>query len=90
MRRRTVCRHCSRRPASRARGLCNPCHKDRGVRALYPDGRANPGHAADRYGPSRPPEPTAAVPGSEERLRVLMGRAERGEAMKHPADAGFG
>jgi hypothetical protein len=33
-----------------------------------------------------PAEPTDALPGSEEKIRVLAQRAERGEQLWHPLD----
>ena len=36
-----VCRHCTKASASRSRGLCCRCFKDKGVRELYPS--KNPG-----------------------------------------------
>ena len=34
----------------------------------------------------REPKPTHAAPGTEEKLRVLMGRCARGEELWHPKD----
>jgi hypothetical protein len=40
---RPLCRHCRRRQAApKRRGLCQRCHLDRAVRALYPENRAHP------------------------------------------------
>lgn len=40
------------------------------------------------FDPSTPAdEPTDALPGSAEKLRVMAERAERGEALFHPSDA---
>lgn len=35
-----LCLHCGTRPASKARGLCFGCYKNRAVRDLYPKRRA--------------------------------------------------
>lgn len=38
--------------------------------------------------PNRPPaEPTEAMPGTPEKLAVMIARVERGESPMHPADA---
>lgn len=31
-----TCRHCQRRMANAARGLCQPCHRQRDIREQYP------------------------------------------------------
>jgi hypothetical protein len=36
---------------------------------------------------SEPVEPTEASPGSEEKILVLMARAEKGQSLWHPDDA---
>ena len=33
------------------------------------------------------PEPTDASPGSEDKIKVMQGRVERGERLYHPQDA---
>jgi hypothetical protein len=82
------CRHCKRAPASRPRGLCWHCFYLPGVRDLYPlDGKftkCGPGNVY-RSAPL-PAAPTGAVAGTEEKILVMMARAERGEAVFHPAD----
>lgn len=40
-----------------------------------------------RFGRPLPAEPTGAVPGSEEKIKVLQGRVARGEQLYHPLDA---
>lgn len=85
-----LCRHCKRLVASRARGLCRNC-SDSPARELYP-------LPADRTKALRvgsgvggqgrlPKEPTAARPGTEEKIAVMTRRAERGESLFHPDDA---
>jgi hypothetical protein len=73
---------------NRPRGLCWTCYYTAGVKELYPPtskyarrGVANFHHAAPM------PEPTAAPPGTPEKVAVLAARAERGETMFHPDDA---
>ena len=71
------------------RGLCNGCHRDRAVRALYPSrSRAsyNPGGLG--LGNAEPPPcpmPTAVLPGPD-RVAVLAARAEAGVGLWHPQD----
>jgi hypothetical protein len=49
-----------------------------------------PSKEADFYGtPPLPPEPTQAMPGSEEKILVLMRRAELRLQLHHPGDAGL-
>jgi hypothetical protein len=36
---------------------------------------------------ARPADPTEAAPGSEDKIRVLMERASRGQSLWHPDDA---
>lgn len=82
-----TCRHCQRSSIYR-RGLCRPCYEQPATRARY-------GTLLGAYGaagPTRSNSPlpalaTATVPGSDERIRVLAERADRGEALFHPADA---
>lgn len=85
-----LCRHCDRRPAARPRGLCWSCYYLPGVRHLYPSmskfGRRGLGFAAER---PLPGTPTAAPPGSPEKIEVLMERAARGSELWHPHDASF-
>lgn len=87
---RPKCRHCKRRFMCRPRGLCHKCYYTPGVRATRPSQSkyANRGYGnkagavpLDDWGP------TAAVPGSEAKLRVMTGRAKRSVALFHPADA---
>src|SRR5262249_21075557 len=84
-----LCRHCQKVKSNRPRGLCWSCYYRPGVRDLYPSTSkfARRG-VADFNGRHRlPEEPTDAAPGSEEKIQILMQRAERGEALWHPLDA---
>lgn len=86
-----VCRHCKTSPVSRPRGLCWNCYYTPGVLDLYPITSkfarkgAGQGH---RCNAPLPAAPTCAEPGSEEKIRVLAERAERGEQLHHPDDVG--
>jgi hypothetical protein len=49
------------------------------------------GHGAVGHGESPlPKEPTTALPGSEEKIAVMMERAKRRENLHHPLDARAG
>jgi hypothetical protein len=83
---RAPCRHCGRKPTNRPRGLCWGCWNR--FRDLYPSDRwLGLGLEAPVRGPGRP---TAALPGSPEKMAVLTARLEAGEPLWHPADAGTG
>lgn len=84
-----LCRHCQRVPSNRPRGLCWTCYYTPGVREQYPSTSRYARRGLDDFsGPSPEPVlPTAAPPGSEEKVRVLMERARRGQSLWHPADA---
>ncbi|HKI34637.1 MAG TPA: hypothetical protein VKA46_22465 [Gemmataceae bacterium] len=84
-----ICRHCNRVPANRPRGLCWSCYYKPGVRELYPSTSkfARRG-VEDRIGRVPLPDaPTSAVPGSEEKVHILMERARKRQGLWHPADA---
>jgi hypothetical protein len=67
----------------RRRGLCRTCYKKPEVRALFPAHHSAHGnHHAHRL----PVHPTRAVPGSEEKILVMMERLERGLQLHHPED----
>lgn len=88
MKQRAMCLHCRRRLAVRPRKLCFPCHGTPGVRERYPVAASH--HAKRGVGNHNhgrlPAEPTSAVPGSEEKIRILCERARRGESLFHPLD----
>lgn len=81
-----TCRHCGRPKVNRPRGLCWGCFENREVRNLYGPlnayGRRGIGYTGERL-----PTPTTARPRTPEKLAVLVQRAERNEALFHPADA---
>jgi len=82
------CRHCGTGPVNRPRGLCWSCYYTPGVRELYPSTSkfARRG-VADFNGRAKMPEPTAALPGTAEKVRVLEERARLGQQLWHPLDA---
>lgn len=81
------CVHCDKHKATRARGLCDRCHRNRDIREIYPAKAGWWGNDNDHMRSSRTPsEPTSALPGTEERIVVMALRAERGEKLHHPED----
>lgn len=82
------CRNCATRKGSRPRGLCYTCYQDGAIRAQH-KGAIGHGIEGQRVRPGKrlPAEPTTALPGSEEKIRVLEARAARGEQLHHPQDA---
>ncbi len=75
-----LCRHCRKRKVTRPRGLCWTC---------YPSTSIHPHHGIDDfYGRiTRPPFPTAALPGTPEKIAILAQRASLGQELWHPDDA---
>lgn len=86
----TICRHCSRGKVNRPRGLCWTCWHDVEVRERYPIVASRYTARGHGNGPGgyALPEPTAAVPGTPEKIAVLERRARDGLALFHPLDAG--
>src|SRR5438876_1078072 len=85
-----TCRHCRIARASRPRGLCWKCFYTPGVRDRYPtsDKKCGRRGIADFYGRHRAPSvPTSALPGTPEKVAVLMERAEQRQSLWHPEDA---
>lgn len=73
---------------NRPRGLCWHCYHVPGVKELYPPTSKYARHGVPNYCGTRPwPTPTAAAPGTPEKLAELGRRAEAGEELWHPADA---
>jgi hypothetical protein len=87
------CRHCGERKANRPKQLCWRCHMGTvtspSVRHLYPSTSKFARHGVrDTYATARrASEPTAAPPGSEAKVLVMIERAARREALFHPLDA---
>lgn len=87
--RRPKCSHCVTRliQSGRSHGLCYACSRLPAVRAAHGIAATRTGIVA---GSGRlPPAPTTAAPGTPEKFAVLMGRAELGVQLFHPADARF-
>ena len=84
-----LCRHCQKVKSNRPRGLCWSCYYKPGVRDLYPSTSkfARRG-VSDFTGKSAlAAQPTDALPGTPEKVAVLMERARLGLALWHPLDA---
>ncbi len=83
------CPHCGEWRICRQRGLCWTCYwVTPGVREQYPPlGAAGRRGVPNFAGYAPPPaEPTAARPGTPEKIAVMGQRAMRGEQLCHPAD----
>jgi len=83
------CRHCHEAKANRPRGLCWSCYYQPGVRKHYPSTSKFARRGVGNFSGSRPlsPSPTAALPGTPEKLAVLEERARLNLALWHPRDA---
>jgi hypothetical protein len=84
-----LCQHCQRGIISRPRKLCWACFYTPGIRDLYPItskfGRRGIGNF---FGVAPlPPFPTQALPGSPEKVNLLMQRAQQRQQLFHPQDA---
>ena len=84
-----LCQNCLRKKVNRPRGLCFCCYYSPDVRERYPTtskyGRRG---VCDYYGKERvPPVATSAMPGTQEKVCILVHRAEMGVSLWHPADA---
>lgn len=83
-----LCRYCGEAPVNRPRGLCWGCFYRPGVRQLFPTlskfGRRG---VADFYGRGSFGEPTDALPGTPEKVEVMVERARLGQQIFHPDDA---
>jgi hypothetical protein len=84
-----LCRHCGVRPVNRPRGMCWGCHGKPEVRSLYPSTSKYARRGVRNFvGPApAPAEPTAAAPGTEEKVAVLAMRAAAGQQLFHRSDA---
>jgi hypothetical protein len=84
-----LCRHCQKTKANRPRGLCWSCYYTPGVRELFPSTSkfARRGVANFCGTAPLPDLATGAAPGSEEKIRILMERAAKKQALWHPLDA---
>src|SRR5436853_2861688 len=84
-----ACRHCGRSRVNRPRGLCWSCYYTPGVRERYPSTSkfAQRGVGDFNGRAPLPSAPTAALPGTPEKVAVLMERARLKQALWHPLDA---
>ncbi len=84
-----MCRHCQRVKSNRPRGLCWSCYYTPGVRELFPSTSkfARRGILDFNGRTAQAAEPTAAPPGSAEKVSVLEERARLGQSLWHPHDA---
>jgi hypothetical protein len=84
-----MCRHCNRVKANRPRGLCWSCYYTPGVREQYPSTSKFAQRGIDDFNgrAAPPPIPTRALPGTPEKVAVLMERARQRQALWHPQDA---
>ncbi len=87
-----LCRHCQAASISRPRGLCWKCYYTPGVRASYPSTSkyAYRGEGNFNGVAPLPAFPTAALPGSPEKIAVLAERARMKQNLWHPEDAQVG
>jgi hypothetical protein len=83
------CRHCRRNPVGRPRGLCWSCYNTPGVRGIYPSTSKFARQGVGNFcgAGALPHAPTAALPGSPEKVAVLEERAERRQQLWHPLDS---
>lgn len=86
-----MCQHCNSMRANRPRGLCWTCYYAPGRRDLYPStskyGRRGVCEEDFHGGLQSPPLPTDAVPGTEDKIRVLEQRAAMLCSLWHEDDA---
>lgn len=82
------CRHCDRpRNKHAGRGLCLRCYKDKNTRSQYDQLKKvilEKGHGL--RSPSGQPEPTLALPGTEDKITALEKRARSGKELWHKQD----
>jgi hypothetical protein len=84
-----LCRHCGRVPSNRPRGLCWSCYYTPGIREKYPSTSKFARRGLDDFNGRcpTPDAPTSALPGTPEKVLVLMERARKRQSLWHPADA---
>ena len=82
-----LCIHECGRVADKWRGLCSTCYYLPGVRKRYPTKRTDAYDLELGEVEGKPPTvATRALPGSEEKVRILEQRVLRGEQLWHPQD----
>ena len=81
------CRHCEQASVNRPRGLCWSCYYTPGVREKYPSTSKYARRGVGNFcGNAAVCEPTAALPGSPEKLAVLEQRARLRQQLWHALD----
>lgn len=85
----TICRHCSKSKVNRPRGLCWSCYYNPGVKEMYPSTSkfAHRGTGNFTGIVAEPVAATEALPGTEEKIRILAARVARRESLWHRDDA---
>ncbi len=87
----SMCRHCQSRPVNRPRGLCWGCYYSPGIREQYPSTSkfARRGEGVSNFKGPVPLArvPTAALPGTPEKVATLADRARNMQSLFHPLDA---
>ena len=83
-----MCRHCQKVRSNRPRGLCWSCYYTAGVRELYPSTSKFAHRGVGNFCGTAPlpDHATDAVPGSEEKIMILIERAEKCQSLFHPDD----
>lgn len=83
-----VCKHCRKSKVNRPRGLCWTCYYTDGVKEQYPSTSKYARRGVGNFTGNAPlPEPTAALPGTAEKMAILELRAKLKQALWHPLDA---
>ncbi len=84
-----MCRNCNSHRPNRPRGLCWSCYYTPGVRERFPSTSKYARRGLDDFnGKAKlPPVPTRALPGSPEKVAILMERARLRQSLWHPDDA---
>lgn len=85
----TPCRHCDL-PGRRPKGLCWRCFNTPEINEQYRSTSKYCRRGVSEHGSGEFGEPTSALPGTEDKIRVLEDRAALGLALFHPADARSG
>src|SRR5258705_11324836 len=85
---RPRCGHCKKVRSTRRGGLCWTCYYTLGLRDLYPSTSKFARRGVGNFCGTAPlPEAaTDAVPGTEEKILILMERAAQRQALFHPDD----
>ena len=86
-----TCKHCGKAKVNRPRGLCWVCYYTPGVRYRYQSGSKYARRGVGNITGNRPvpAEPTAAPPGTDEKLAIFAERAKLKFALWHPMDARY-